>query len=338
MRTWKVLLAAAVLLAGLISAPVSEAQAPVKVKQAGFKVIDLAVPFIAKSEGFFEKNGLDWEYVEIDSGKLGVAALLSGNVQFTDFAVDDVAALQKEGKDPVLVYSMVNALTMDMVVRNDVLERLKVTPASPLHDKLKALKGLTFGITRPGAVTQLFPSYLLRKGGFDPEKDATFVQIGGGQALVAAMKARRIDAFMLSAPAPYLLERDKVGTVILKNSAGEGPPEFGDFAFECIAVLKSWAEKNPRLVEAYIRSLNQAYDWMLANRPAALLHLKKYFAETDEATLRISFDALIPAIRKGGRLTQAAVTNQLNVMKAIGAVEGTPDTTEGVLWTNAYNK
>ena len=95
-------------------------------------------------------------------------------------------------------------------------------------------------------MTQLFPSYLLRKAGFDPEKDATFVQIGGGQALVAAMKAKRIDAFMLSAPAPYLLERDKVGTVILKNSAGEGPPEFGDFAFECIAVLKSWAEKNPQ--------------------------------------------------------------------------------------------
>ncbi len=164
------------------------------------------------------------------------------------------------------------------------------------------------------------------------------MQIGGGQALVAAMKARRIDAFMLSAPAPYLLERDKVGTVVLKNSAGEGPPEFGDFAFECIAVLKSWAAKNPQVVEGYTRSLNQAYDWMLANRPAAIAHLKKYFPETDEATLKISFDALIPAIRKGGRLTQAAVTNQLNVMKAIGAVQGTPDTAEGVLWTNAYNK
>jgi hypothetical protein len=32
------------------------------------------------------------------------------------------------------------------------------------------------------------------------------------------------------------------------------------------------------------------------------------------------------------------VTNQLNVMKAIGAVEGNLDTAEGVLWTNAYNK
>jgi NitT/TauT family transport system substrate-binding protein len=329
-----VLVAAVLLLAGSIAEP----QAPVKVKQAGFKVIDLAVPFIAKSQGFFQKNGIDWEYMEIDSGKLGAAALLSGNAQFTDFAVDDVAALQKQGKDPILVYSMVNSLTMDLVVRNDVLEKLGVTPRSPLDQRLKALKGLTFGITRPGAVTQLFPTYMLKKAGFNPEKDATFVQIGGGQALVAAVKAKKIDAFMLSAPAPYLLERDKAGTVLIKNSAGDGPPEFADFAFECIAVLKSWAEANPRTVEGYIRSMNQAYDWMMANKDAAVASLKSYFPETDEATLRLSFEALVPAIRKGGKLTQTAIANQAEVLKAIGAVEATPDTAEGVLWTNKWNK
>src|SRR5262249_26862705 len=148
----------------------------------------------------------------------------------------------------------------------------------------------------------------------------------------------RIEAFMLSAPAPYLLERDKVGTVILKNSAGEGPPEFGDFAFECIAVLRSWADRNPQAVEGDTRALNQAYEWMVAHRAAALADLQKYFPDTDEATLRISFEALIPAIRKGGKLTQTAITNQVNVMKAIGALEGSPDTNEGVLWTNKYNK
>jgi NitT/TauT family transport system substrate-binding protein len=326
------------LLLGPLGRPAVEAQGLVKVKQAGFKVIDLAVPFVAKKQGFFERNGLDWEYVEIDSGKLGAAALLSGNVQFTDFAVDDTATLQKEGKDPILIYSMVNSLTMDMVVRNDVLEKMKVTPRSPLEERLKALKGLTFGITRPGAVTQLFPSYLLKKAGHDPEKDATFVQIGGGQALVAAVKAKRIDAFMLSAPAPYLLERDGLGTVLIKNSAGDGPPEFGDFAFECIAVRKSWAEANPRTVEAYIRAMNQAHEWMVANKDAALVALKSHFPDTDDATLRISFEALLPAIRKGGKLTQTAVTNQVNVMKAIGALTTAPDTAEGVLWTNKYNK
>jgi len=49
-------------------------------------------------------------------------------------------------------------------------------------------------------------------------------------------------------------------------------------------------------------------------------------------------DALVPAIRKGGKLTPTAVNNQLTVMKAIGAIEAAPDSSEGVLWTNAYNK
>ena len=35
---------------------------------------------------------------------------------------------------------------------------------------------------------------------------------------------------------------------------------------------------------------------------------------------------------------QSGVSNQLNVMKAIGAIETMPDAAEGVLWTNAYNK
>ena len=80
--------------AGLVAAlsftiaPCLSVQAATVVKQAGFKVIDLAVPFIAKAKGFFDKNGLDWQYVEIDSGKLGVAALLSGNVQFVDLGMD----------------------------------------------------------------------------------------------------------------------------------------------------------------------------------------------------------------------------------------------------------
>jgi hypothetical protein len=91
-------------------------------------------------------------------------------------------------------------------------------------------------------------------------------------------------------------------------------------------------------MEGYIRAMNQAHEWMLANKDAAVAALKTYFPETDEATLRISFEALLPAIRQGGKLTQTAIANQVSVLKAIGAVEGAPDTTEGVLWTNKWNR
>ena len=249
----------------------SIASADTIVKQAGFKVVDMALPFLAKAKGFFAQNGLDWEYVEIDSGKLGVAALLSGNVQFVDLGMDDIADLQEQGKDPVGVYSMVNSLTMYLVVRDDFLK-----------------------------------------------------------------KANRIDAFLLSAPAPYLLERDKVGTVLIKNSAGEGPPEFKDFAFETISTLKSYAEKNPDVVKAYSKSLSQAYDWMIANKADAAALLKPYFPDTDEATLKISFNALVPALSPHGKLSEAAVKNQLEVLKSVDAIKTIPSTVEGGLWTNKY--
>ena len=97
MRTWKALAAAAALLAGLAGAPAADAQAPVKVKQAGFKVIDLAVPFIAKSEASSRRTGSTG--VRGDRQRQArVAALLSGNAQFTDFAVDDTAALQRKAR------------------------------------------------------------------------------------------------------------------------------------------------------------------------------------------------------------------------------------------------
>jgi ABC-type nitrate/sulfonate/bicarbonate transport system substrate-binding protein len=89
---------AAVLVIGSV-AVAPTAAVPVRVKQAGFKVVDLAVPFLAQARGAFARHGLAWEYVEIDSGKLGVSALLSGNVQFVDLALDDVVALKREGRD-----------------------------------------------------------------------------------------------------------------------------------------------------------------------------------------------------------------------------------------------
>ena len=179
--------------AAMALATSAPAAAATTVKQAGFKVIDLAVPFLAKAKGFLDKNGLDWQYVEIDSGKLGVAALLSGNVEFVDLGLDDIAGLQALGKDPIGIYSMINSLTMDLVVSDKAMQSAGLSTSMSLNDKLTHLKGLTFGITRPGAPTELFVKYLMQKGGLNPDKDATFVQIGGGQALVSAVKTGRID-------------------------------------------------------------------------------------------------------------------------------------------------
>jgi hypothetical protein len=76
---------------------------------------------------------------------------------------------------------------------------------------------------------------------------------------------------------------------------------------------------------------------MLANRPAALAHLKKYLPETDDATLEICLDALS---RRSARGPADAIRRRQSAERHEGDRRDSDDadTAEGVLWTNAYNK
>jgi ABC-type nitrate/sulfonate/bicarbonate transport system substrate-binding protein len=307
------------------------------VTQVGFLVVDIAPLLIGIENGYFADEGLNMRYVEIDSGQLGVGAVYTGLADFVDLGVEDVVDLQAQGKDVILVYSMVDNLTMDMVVRNEVLEEKGITHDSSLEDRYAALQGMTFGITRPGAPTELYPKWFLTQAGLNPDTDANFVAVGSGAALLAALESGQIDAYMLSAPTPYTAQNEGIGTILIQNSAGD-VPQFSDFAFESITVRRQFAEEHPELVEGYSRAMDRANQFLLEHTDEALTILHdKYFPDTDMDTLRISLEATLPAINPDGDLSEQAIINQLQVLIDLGIIESMPDTSEGVLWTNQYN-
>jgi ABC-type nitrate/sulfonate/bicarbonate transport system substrate-binding protein len=330
-----ILVIVALLVSGL---PLSaQDDAPVHVVQAGFLVTTISPVFIAIENGYFLDEGLDLEFVEIDSGQLGVSALMTGLAEFSDLGVEDVANLQAQDQDVVLVYSMVNSLTMNLVVRTEVLEEKGVSRESPLEERFASLEGMIFGITRPGAPTDLYPRWLMMQAGLDPETDAEFVAIGGGAALLAALETGQIDAYLLSPPTPFIAEQEGFGQILIMNSSGD-VPEFRDFAFTSTVVAREWAEANPELVEAYSRAVDRGYQFMIDNTDEAVQILNEsYFPDTDPAVLRIGIDATLSAMRADGEFTEQAIINQLQVLDEIGELEAMPDTSEGVLWTNQYN-
>jgi ABC-type nitrate/sulfonate/bicarbonate transport system substrate-binding protein len=305
-----------------------------KVVQAGFLVGSMNGIFVAKELGYFKDEGLDFEFTEIESGALGAGALVSGNAQFVDLGIDDVANLQSQSKDIVLFYNVENGLSMNLVVRNNILKDRGVTANSPLDQKIKALKGLRIGITRPGAVTQLFPSYMMKTIGLDPERDAQFIQIGRGAALYAAIVADKIDAFMLSAPNPEKVVADGVGTIIIRPA--KDVDIFKEFMFTNIAVRRDWAEKNRSLVEAYCKAVDRANKFIMENRTKAAEILNKtWYKETPVQILDLTLDGF--GSNTDGDMSEQGVKNQLGVYGELGVIEGKFDTSEGVLWTNKYN-
>ncbi len=330
-----VAVAATVALAPLLPA---RAQTRLHVKQTAFPSMDNVSVIVAKELGYFDREGLDFEFIASAGGTSGPAALIAGDVQFVNVSVPDAINLKRQGKDVVLFYSLVNAMTLDLVVRREVAEARGVTAQSPLAERFAALKGLRIGVTGPGTITELYPRYYLMQAGLNPDQDAEFVTIGGAPGLVAAFKANRIDAFMLSAPTPYLLEREGAGTVLIKASQGD-VPILQDYAFETITATRAFAQEHPEALRGYARAVSAAAYWIPAHRAEAvqIMH-DRLFPDSNPEDLALALDVFLPAIRPDGKLTEQAIKNQVEVARALGLIEGEVDTSEGTFWTTQYTE
>lgn len=304
---------------------------------AGLRTLYLAPVFIAIDRGIFKANGVDVTYQELESGALSPAALLSGQAHVTSDEIVGIAPLAKQGKEFFMVYNLMDRMTMNLVVRADVLAKAGYNPSMSPKDKAKLLKGLTIGITRPGAPTDTYSRFFMIMGGLDPKRDATLVQIGGGGALNAAFRAGRIDAFMLSPPFPQAAEADGVGKIIFNNTGGE-VPELTGMSYIVLFTTKEFAEKNKPAVAAYAKSVQEALKWIRENHDEALKLLgAKWFKEMKPETLALSFDALLPSLSATGEFSPASFKKVLDVYKIVGESVDI-DLTEGKLWTNEFVK
>lgn len=142
--------------------------------------LSFAPSFIADAKDYYSEEGVDAKLVVVDGGAAANAALVGGSAQFAAQESASVPQLVQKGADVVAIQANVDTLTMNMVVRKDLAEKRGLSRNVPLEDRLRKLKGLKFGVTGPGAATDVYTRWYLRKVGLDPEKDATIISIGGG--------------------------------------------------------------------------------------------------------------------------------------------------------------
>ena len=310
---------------------------PYHLRQTGFRVLYIGPIFIAIEKGFFAQEGVDFGFTEIQSGGLGPATVLSGNAQLSDTDPITIAQLQAQGKRLKLVYNLVNRVTVEVVMRNEVIQKKGVSRFSSLKARYAAFKGLTIGITQPGASGDVFARFFLIKAGLNPDRDANIIQVGGLGGMSAAFHSGRIDAFLQSPPLPQQLQRERVGQIIICNTCGD-VPELRDATYVGIFTSTDYAERNGGALRAYGRALRKATEWIRTNRAEALKILgETYFKSTSPESLADSLDATMPAVSSDGRFTQAGIQNYLDVWKTVGL--GVPaNSAEGVLWTNEFAK
>jgi ABC-type nitrate/sulfonate/bicarbonate transport system substrate-binding protein len=196
---------------------------------------------VAQSQGFFKKHGLDVSFINTQSGPVTAQALLGGSIDIGVGATDAFTSAVQHGA-PIKLLSFNTLSPEALVVTKDI-------------KSYKDLVGKKIAVTSLGAGSSLILFKMLEANGIDT-KSVNFVLSGATPQRFAAMVGGAVQATLVAAPDDQTAKQQ--GFHVLQYSQ-----EVFNYMFISSWVTRSWADKNPATLKAYVSALQDAHSWMV---------------------------------------------------------------------------
>ncbi len=205
---------------------------------------------VAKSQRYFDDEGLDVNLSIQDAGRYCMDALLSKSAEFGNVVEVNVAYVGFTGNQDVsIIGSVVESASFAVVARKE----RGISSA-------KDLKGKTLAFS-PGTGGELFAYQYLAHNGLTPgDVQLRKIQPAGIQS---AIVSGEVDAAATWEPFIYncLRELGPNGIALRDPKAYSG--------YSLIGVRREWAKQNPAAVSAFLRAVRKAEAFVAQNRPQA---------------------------------------------------------------------
>jgi NitT/TauT family transport system substrate-binding protein len=218
--------------------------------------------WVAKDAGYFAKNGLNVEPVNIRGGALITMGIMSGQLQFSGAGAESAVAARVEGGDVVLLACPVDSDPVYFITRPEIKSAAE-------------LKGKATAVTRLGSTTHFYLRAAARYVGLDPEKDLTILQLGTGTETVAALENGRIAAAAITHR--YALPFLQRGWPLLVDLSTT------DLVYpsSCVASSRAFVKNEPKLVEDFLRAYVAGIQLIKKDAPFAEKSFTKWLRERD---------------------------------------------------------
>ena len=277
--------------------------------------------YVAKAGGYFAQEGLDVEMIMTNGSGPDIKALIAGDVDFTFTPGDNVMLAYQEGKRTVIVMTGFHRLIINWAMHTDVARARGITETTPLAEKLRALKGLTVGVTQAGALTAHLASFVIRQAGYVPQQDVNVIPVGSGPTWLAALENRKVDVALTATPVPETAINHGYAMMFINNAKGEDP-SIPEFLMECLITRPDVLEKNADLVRRMARALVHANTWALSHRPDQVAEaLKPFLGGTPPEVLLSGVRSTLPALSRDGRTTERGVEVTEDVLQQAGILK-----------------
>jgi ABC-type nitrate/sulfonate/bicarbonate transport system substrate-binding protein len=230
------------------------------------------LPMYLAAEGFFAEEGLDVQVVSLSSGSRVMAALAAGSVDVAMSSLDAAVTAIGAGHPIRVFYAPRTAVGFVWYTR-------------PGISGWKDLKGRTVAISSFGSLTDVLTRFALKRHGLSPGVDVNMIQLAESATRMAALRAGRVDAIIVSPPLNYSAEELGLSLLDTQQTAiGELWPQ-GVFAAR-ERLLAEQPGSLRALLRAYIRGVRRAraergasVEVMMTQGKFSRAHAERLYAE-----------------------------------------------------------
>jgi NitT/TauT family transport system substrate-binding protein len=259
-----------ILAMGLFAAPVRAEQ--IKIAYSGVSAAGTPL-WLAKEQGIFTKHGLEADLVAVRSAPLQVTALVSNEVQFVRGSASSMLTAAAQGAKLKILFSLfAERASYDFLV-------------SPSITHPRDLRGKKIGVQDFSGLLWTLTMLSLREMGLDPQRDNVNIQaIGDSTVIAQALTTGIIDAAPL----------DKLQSLRLQGLGIKVLLDLSRIPFPSSPFMttESFIQKNPQVVENFIKALIEASTIMRAQKEIGLAVLQKHI-KTDRALAEIGYKNLL---------------------------------------------
>jgi ABC-type nitrate/sulfonate/bicarbonate transport system substrate-binding protein len=228
----------------------------------------LAPVFAAIEGGFFRAQGLEPELVPCHGHPPSLAALIAGEVEFTNsVGAELILANERHGGDAVVIASAIGRSAQQVSARPGIAS-------------LAELRGARWGVTARGDADECAIAMAFERWGWDVARDAEIVVVGtDGPRLDLLLDPAWVDAAIMHAPEPF--QAAKRGWALVADLGRL------DVSVQnsCAATTRRLLRDRPELALRYVRAFCQAVHRFRHDAEFGVGVLRKYGGETDEEVL-----------------------------------------------------
>lgn len=275
------------------------------------------VLFVAKEQGYFEREGLSVKITEFASGAEAERAMVSGAVDMGGGGVGSTLLMANQG---------IKAKNIVLFQKKPIFTLVASNKLEAKAGDLKSIKGKTLGVSSPGSLTDLFLRIALRDAGLDPDRDVTIVATGGLNSHLPALQAGRVDAQMTWEPATVTItKKEKAGWVLLDLRGDDVPPSLQNLLGSSLQATDKWLANpgNFEKAKGAARAVAKADLAIKANPELMLGSLKKMFSTLSQELLmeiaRVEAPSYSPVI------TREAIDHMNKIYQGAGLIKSTVD-------------